>query len=165
MLATEGQGTSTGDGLPGPWLASRDRTCCDARRDERAGHGTSSGGSLRLLRRGSFPLARQAELHNSLFLLALGGDASVEVAQELLGVEHDRLVAEAAERGFLGRGATRGNCDSSAAKRFPTSSSSAKRVPRNADTALAARSVTRLAASAPLGHVPSGPGSVPIRKT
>ena len=45
-----------------------------------------------------------AELKNALFLLALGGDASVEVAQELLGAEHDRLVAEAAERGFLGRG-------------------------------------------------------------
>ncbi|HVP74617.1 MAG TPA: LuxR C-terminal-related transcriptional regulator [Gaiellaceae bacterium] len=43
------------------------------------------------------------ELKNALFLLALGGDASVEVARELLGAEHDRLVAEAAERGFLSR--------------------------------------------------------------
>lgn len=44
------------------------------------------------------------ELKNALFLLALGGDASVDVARELLGPEHDRLVAEAAERGFVGRG-------------------------------------------------------------
>ncbi len=44
------------------------------------------------------------ELKNALFLLALGGDASVEVARELLGAEHDSLVAEATERGFVGRG-------------------------------------------------------------
>ena len=45
-----------------------------------------------------------AELKNALFLLALGGDASVEAARELLGPDHDRLLAEATERGFLGRG-------------------------------------------------------------
>ena len=44
------------------------------------------------------------ELKNALFLLALGGDIDVEVARELLGPDHDRLVAEATERGFLGRG-------------------------------------------------------------
>ena len=43
------------------------------------------------------------ELRNALFLLALGGDASVEVTRELLGAEHDKLVAEGAERGFLSR--------------------------------------------------------------
>ena len=44
------------------------------------------------------------KLKNALYLLALGGDASVDVARELLGPKHDRLVAEATERGFLGRG-------------------------------------------------------------
>ena len=44
------------------------------------------------------------ELKTALFFLALGGDASVEVARELLGPEHERLVAEATERGFLGGG-------------------------------------------------------------
>lgn len=44
------------------------------------------------------------DLKNALFLLALGGDASVGVARELLGAEHDTLVAAAAERGFVGRG-------------------------------------------------------------
>jgi ATP/maltotriose-dependent transcriptional regulator MalT len=45
------------------------------------------------------------ELKNALFLLALGGDASVDVARELLGPEHDRLVTEATGRGFMGRDA------------------------------------------------------------
>jgi len=44
-----------------------------------------------------------SELKNALFLLALGGDASVEVARELLGADHDRLMTEAMERGFAGR--------------------------------------------------------------
>ncbi len=44
------------------------------------------------------------ELRNALFLLALGGDASIDVARELLGPEHDRLLTEATERGFLGCG-------------------------------------------------------------
>ena len=35
VLATEGQEPPAGDRLPGPRLASRDRTRCDARRDER----------------------------------------------------------------------------------------------------------------------------------
>lgn len=47
--------------------------------------------------------AAPPELQKALFLLALGGDASVEVARELLGAEHDALVAEAAERGFVTR--------------------------------------------------------------
>jgi LuxR family maltose regulon positive regulatory protein len=49
--------------------------------------------------------AAPPELQKALFLLALGGDASVEVARELLGAEHDALVAEAAERGFVTRAA------------------------------------------------------------
>jgi DNA-binding NarL/FixJ family response regulator len=47
--------------------------------------------------------AAPPELQKALFLLALGGDASVEVARELLGAEHDVLIAEAAERGFVTR--------------------------------------------------------------
>lgn len=58
------------------------------------------------------------ELRNGLFLLALGGDADVEVARELLGAEHDSLVAEAAERGFLGREAGGGVSIHPLLKRF-----------------------------------------------
>jgi DNA-binding CsgD family transcriptional regulator/tetratricopeptide (TPR) repeat protein len=46
------------------------------------------------------------QLKSALYLLALGGDASVGVARELLGQDHDRLVAEATERGFIGRDAS-----------------------------------------------------------
>ena len=39
---------------------------------------------------------------NALFLLALGGDASLDVGRELLGTEHQTILNEASERGFLG---------------------------------------------------------------
>jgi LuxR family maltose regulon positive regulatory protein len=45
-----------------------------------------------------------ASLKRALFLLALGADASSAVARDLLGSEHDALIAEGVERGLLARG-------------------------------------------------------------